>query len=127
VLCKFQGNESKDQRAPERALRRAISWGLRNSPCPKEENSGETAAEAISRAWQFQNSDAFPFYGFSPIVNSTIFFRNASLAGDSERTRKQKIPTALFCPGTDIPTRKWRIKLEILNVRLQDLASAYLR
>jgi hypothetical protein len=107
---------------------------MRNSPCPKEENTGETSAEAISHARQFQNSDAFPFYGFSPIVNSTIFFRNASLADDPERTRKQKIPTALFCPGTDIrlskpvPTRKWRIKLEIPNVRLEDLAaSAYIR
>ena len=28
MLCKFQGNESKDQRAPERALWRAISWSF---------------------------------------------------------------------------------------------------
>jgi hypothetical protein len=104
---------------------------MRNSPCPKEENSGETSAEAISHAWQSPNSDVFPFYGYSPIVKSTILFRDASLAYDPGRTTKLKIPTALFCPGTDIRlskpvlTRKWRLKLEIPNVRLEDLVQSF--
>jgi len=106
---------------------------MRNSPCPTEANNGETSAEAVSHAWRFQNSESFPFYGYSPIVNSTIFFRSASLADDPERPTKLKIPTPLFCPGTDIRlskpvlTRKWRIKLEIPNVRLQDIAPLYSR
>ena len=105
---------------------------MRNSPCPKEGDSGGTSAEAISHAWRSQNSDDFPFYGYSPIVNSTIFFRSASLADELERTTKLKIRAALFCPGTDIRlskpalTRKWRIKLEIPNVRLQDLVNSFI-
>ena len=106
---------------------------MRNSPCPKEDDIGDSSSGAISHAWQSQNSDAFPFYGYSPIVNNRIFFRNVSLADDPERTTRLKIPTALFCAGTDIRlskpmhTRKWRIKLEIPNVRLQDLAPPYSR
>ena len=106
---------------------------MRNSPCPKEEETGESSVETVSHAWRFQNSGNFPFYGYSPIVDSTIYFRSASLADDPERTKKPKIATALFCPGTDIRlskpvlTRKWRIKLEIPNVRLQDLVPPYNR
>jgi hypothetical protein len=106
---------------------------MRNSPCPKEEETGETSAETISHAWQSQNSDGFPFYGYSPIVSSTIYFRSALLADDPERKTKPKVSTALFCTGTDIRlskpvlTRKWRVKLDIPNVRLQDLAPPYSR
>jgi hypothetical protein len=106
---------------------------MRNSPCPKEENTDESWDETISHAWQSQNSGDFPFYGYSPIVDKTIYFRSALLADVPERTTKPKIATAFFCPGTDIRlskpvlTRKWRIKLEIPNVRLQDLAPPYTR
>jgi hypothetical protein len=105
---------------------------MRNSPCPKEENTGEASSEAISHAWRSQNSSDFPFYGYSPVVSDTIFFRSAILVDDPESTRKLRgITTALFCPGTDIRVskpvlaRRWRIKLEIPNVRLQDLAPPY--
>jgi hypothetical protein len=105
----------------------------RNSPCPKDEDTGELSTEATSHAWQLQNASAFPFYGYSPIVNYTIFFRPASLMNDLVKTTKLRIPPVLLCPGTEIRlskpvlTHEWRIKLEIPNVRLQDLATPYSR
>jgi hypothetical protein len=101
------------------------------SPCPKEENNGTISEGAVSHAWQFQNSFNFPYFGYSPIVDYTIWFRSASLLSDLEEKAPLRGTSVLLCPGTKIMLakpvlkQKVRINLELHNVRLQDLASPY--
>jgi hypothetical protein len=102
------------------------------SPCPKDEKNGTVSEEAVSHAWQFQNSFDFPYFaGYSPVVDYTIWFRSASLLSDLEKKAPLRGTSVVLCPGTQIRLskpllkRKVRIKLDLNNVRLQDLAGPF--
>jgi hypothetical protein len=105
----------------------------RDSRCPKEENDEALSEDAISHAWKSQDSYSFLDSGFSPIVNYSIWFRSASLFDDSRREMRQRRQAALVCPGMEIRLakpalqRKLRIKLDMSNIRLQDLAGSFTR
>jgi hypothetical protein len=100
----------------------------RISPCSKNDNPGELPDEAVFHAWQYQNSPGFPFLGYSPILDYSIWFRNASLFDNPEKETKLRIPPVPLCSGAEIRlakpvlNRKLRIKVDMNNVRLQDLA-----
>jgi hypothetical protein len=102
----------------------------RNSPCSNDENSEALWEEAISHAWKSQDSYGFLDPGLSPIVNYSIWFRSVSLLDDLEKKTPQRSTSAVLCPGTEIKLakpvlkRRLRIKLDMNNVRLQDLAGA---
>ena len=105
----------------------------RDFPCPKDENDEALLVDAISHAWKSQDSYSFLDSGFSPIVNYSIWFRSASLFDDFEKRMTLRRHSALVCPGMEIRLaqpvlkRQQRIKLEMSNVRLQEIAGSSAR
>jgi len=105
----------------------------RDFPCPKDENDEALSGDAISYAWKSQDSYSFLESGFSPLVNYSIWFKSASLFADFERKTAVRLHSSLVCPGTEIRLaepvlkRQQRIKLEMSNVRLQDIAGSFTR
>jgi hypothetical protein len=101
------------------------------SPCPKDVNSGALSEEAVSHAWEYPNSSIFPDSSYSPVVDYSILFKGASLLSDLERATQLRGKSVNFCPGTEIRLakpvlkRQLRIKLDMSNVRLQDLVHPF--
>jgi len=120
LVAKFSGRENW-----QRPL--VLEQGLTASPWTL------TPAEMEGGTFTITNLGGIGGTGFSPIVNYSIWFRSASLFDDFEKRMTLRRHSALVCPGMEIRLaqpvlkRQQRIKLEMSNVRLQEIAGSSAR
>lgn len=100
------------------------------SVCPAGEDEDGIRADTVSHSWREPNDNSMPAPGLTPVDDYSISFDPVSVLLNVNSETQKKIKVAHLCPGAEIKLakpefkRQFRIKLDMSNVRLEDVAGA---
>jgi hypothetical protein len=107
-----------------------IRFDSQNSTCAPQEDDEESPPSYVARAWHRALEEDFPDPNLNPIDDYSVWFSPSSLSYRSGSGAKATLRSVSLCPGAKLRfvnpvfKRQVRVKLDIPNVRLQDLVEA---
>jgi len=107
-----------------------ISFDSQNSVCAAGREDEESPVNYVARAWNRPLTEEFPAPGLNPITAYSVWFSPSSISYRSGSGAKASLRSVRVCPGAKLKftnpgfKREVRVKLDIPNVRLQDLVEA---
>jgi hypothetical protein len=107
-----------------------IRFDSQNSVCAAGEDNEESPESNVAHAWHRPFEEDFPNPNLNPIEDYSLWFSPSSISYRPGSGAKASVRSVRICPGaklkvaTPVFKRQVRVKLDIPNVRLQDLVEA---